>query len=231
MELRPDMRVLDLGCGRGASSVFLHREFGVQVWATDLWFDPGERAARARDAGVADAVFPIRADARALPFAPGFFDAVISIDSFLYYGTDDLYANYLAAFLRPGGALAIAGAGLTREIDGLPPEHLRDWWEPSMACLHSATWWRNHWRRSGVLDVDRADTMPDGWRRWLDWQHDVAPDNATEISALEQDRGEHLGYVRVIAHRNDTPTDPPIDRVEVAYESHPLLRGHPERHG
>src|SRR5215216_3506190 len=31
LELRPGMRVLDLGCGRAASSVFLHREFGVHV--------------------------------------------------------------------------------------------------------------------------------------------------------------------------------------------------------
>ena len=38
MDLRPDMRVLDLGCGRAASSIFLRREFGAQVWATDLWF-------------------------------------------------------------------------------------------------------------------------------------------------------------------------------------------------
>ncbi len=36
MDLRPDMRVLDLGCGRAASSIFLRREFGAQVWATDL---------------------------------------------------------------------------------------------------------------------------------------------------------------------------------------------------
>ena len=34
LDLRPGMRVLDLGCGRGASSIFLRREFGVQVWAT-----------------------------------------------------------------------------------------------------------------------------------------------------------------------------------------------------
>ena len=33
MDLRPGMRVLDLGCGRAMSSIFLHREFGVQVWA------------------------------------------------------------------------------------------------------------------------------------------------------------------------------------------------------
>jgi hypothetical protein len=26
-----------------------------------------------------------------------------------------------------------------------------------------------------------ADTMPDGWHRWLDWHRLVAPDNELEI--------------------------------------------------
>jgi len=52
LDLRPGMRVLDLGCGRAASSIFLHREFGVQVWATDLWFSASESLQRIRDAGV-----------------------------------------------------------------------------------------------------------------------------------------------------------------------------------
>ena len=73
---------------RAASSIFLHREFGVQVWAADLWFSPAENLERIRDAGAEAGVFPIRADARALPFATEFFDAVVSIDSFVYYGTD-----------------------------------------------------------------------------------------------------------------------------------------------
>src|SRR6186997_2708771 len=81
LDLRPGMRVLDLGCGRGASSIFLRREFGVQVWATDLWFGASERYQRIRDAGVEDGVFPIHAHARSLPFAPEFFDAIVSIDS------------------------------------------------------------------------------------------------------------------------------------------------------
>ena len=66
LDLQPGMRVLDLGCGRASSSIFLHREFGVQVWATDLWCDVSENAQRIRDAGVGDQVFPVRADARAL---------------------------------------------------------------------------------------------------------------------------------------------------------------------
>ncbi len=92
-ELKPcsGMRVLDLGCGLAMSSIFLRREFGVQVWATDLWFSASENLQRVRDAGVEDGVFPIHADARSLPFATEFFDAVVSIDSFVYYGTDDQY--------------------------------------------------------------------------------------------------------------------------------------------
>ena len=42
LDLRPDMRVLDLGCGRASSSILLRREFGVQVWATDLWASAAE---------------------------------------------------------------------------------------------------------------------------------------------------------------------------------------------
>src|SRR5215472_6674547 len=121
LDLQPGMRLLDLGCGRAASSIFLQREFGVQVWATDLWFSASENLRRIRDAGADDGVFPIHADARSLPFATEFFDAIVCIDCFPYFGTDDLYLNYLARFLRPGGPLGIAGAGLMQEIEGAPP--------------------------------------------------------------------------------------------------------------
>src|SRR6266849_3322019 len=112
LELRPGMRVLDLGCGRASSSIFLRREFGVQVWATDLWFSAAENMQRIRDAGALDGVFPLHADARSLPFAPDFFDAVVCVDSFVYFGMDDLCLNYLARFVKPGGSVGIAGAGM-----------------------------------------------------------------------------------------------------------------------
>jgi ubiquinone/menaquinone biosynthesis C-methylase UbiE len=225
LDLRPGMRVLDLGCGRAMSSVLLRREFGVQVWATDLWFSPSENLQRARDAHVDDGVFPIHADARSLPFAMEFFDAVVSIDSFVYYGTDDLYLNYLARFVKPDGLVGIAGAGLMREIEGQVPEHLRAWWEPSMWCLHSAVWWRRHWERTGILDVELADTMPEGWQVWLAWQRMASPENLTEIQALEADRGSYLGYVRVAGRRRpEAKLDEPIVSIPTRYEKKPLLR-------
>jgi SAM-dependent methyltransferase len=225
LPLHPGMRVLDLGCGRGASSIFLHREFGVQVWAVDLWFSASERLQRIRDAGAADGVFAIHADARALPFAAGFFDAIVSIDSFPYYGTDDMYLQSLVRFVKPGGPIAIAGAALTREIEGALPEHLREWWTPDMWALHSAAWWKRHWERSGVVAVEAADTMPDGWTLWLEWQREVAPGNAPEIHALEVDQGRYLGYCRVVGRRLEAAqVDEPVASVAVDYRAKPLLR-------
>jgi len=226
MDLKPGMRVLDLGCGRAASSIFLRRELGVAVWATDLWNSPAENAERIRDAGVADGVFPIHADARSLPFAVDFFDAIVCVDSYCYFGTDDLYLSYLARFVKPGGQFGIAGAGLMREIEGEVPEHLRSWWTSDLWCLHSAEWWRRHWDRTGIVDVELADTLSDGWRLWIDWHHVVAPDNAVEISALQADGGDYLGYVRMVGRRReDAILADPIASLPARYVKAPLLRG------
>jgi SAM-dependent methyltransferase len=224
MDLRPGMRVLDLGCGRALSSVFLHREFGVDVWATDLWFSAEENLQRIRDAGVDGAVVPIRADARSLPFAPASFDAIVSIDSYFYYGTDDLYLANLARFLKPGGQLGIAGVGLMREVEGAVPAHLRDWWTPDLWCLHSAPWWRRHWDRTGIVAVEIDDALEEGWRYWLEWIKAVAPDNVEEAAAVAADAGRCLGYVRCVGRRLDTPIGPPVDAVPTHYTRAPLLR-------
>jgi cyclopropane fatty-acyl-phospholipid synthase-like methyltransferase len=77
MPLTSGMRVLDLGCGKALSSIFLAKEYGVQVWAADLWIKPTDNYERIRQAEVEDQVFPIHADARSLPFAEGYFDAIL----------------------------------------------------------------------------------------------------------------------------------------------------------
>lgn len=230
LDLTSEMRVLDLGCGRAASSIFLHREFGVQVWATDLWSSASENALRIRDAGVDDGIFPIHADARSLPFGGEFFDVIVCIDSFPYFGTDDLYLNYLAHFVKPGGQVGIAGAGLVQDFDGPVPDHLRSYWTQDVWCLHSPHWWQRHWERTGLVGVETADTMEDGWRVWLEWQKTVSPDNALEIGTLEADHGRYLGYTRLVGRRlsrvnleeycwPDTLRSGPVDYVKV-----PLLR-------
>jgi cyclopropane fatty-acyl-phospholipid synthase-like methyltransferase len=225
MDLQPGVRVLDLGCGRALSSIFLRREFGVQVWAADLWFSASENLQRIRDADADDGVFPIHADARTLPFAAEFFDAIVCVGSFPYYGTDDLYLTYLARFVKPGGQVGIAGEGFMREIEGSVPEHLREWWTPDLRCVHTVDWWRRHWEQTEIMDIELADTMPDGWRHWLDWQRAVAPENEPEIKALEADQGACLGYHRLVGRRRDgVELVEPITSMPAQYVKKPLLR-------
>lgn len=223
MELKPGQRVLDLGCGRGLSSIFLHREFGVSVWAADLWFSATEKQQRIHDAGVAEHVFPLQVDARSLPFASAFFDAIVALDSYPYYGTDDLYLAYLARFLRVGGQLGIAGAGLMQEMPSPVAEPLRAWWTPDLWCLHSADWWHDHWNKTQIVRVERADTLSDGWQLWLDWLRIISPENTIEINAITADAGRYMGYVRVVGQRTALPLADPIHAIPMEYAAKPML--------
>jgi hypothetical protein len=94
-----------------------------------------------------------------------------------------------------------------------------------MGGLHSAGWWRRHWERTGILEIDLTDTLPDGWQFWRDWQRVVAPDNTVEIGALEADRGSYLGYVRLVGRRwPEARLDEPIVSIPSVYTKAPLLR-------
>jgi len=153
MDLKPGMRILDMGCGRAISSIFLAKEFGVQVWATDLWVSATDNWDRILEAGVEDSVFPIHAEAHALPFADGFFDAAFSVDAYHYFGTDDLYIDRYSRLVKPGGQIGIVVPGLTQEFAAVPDE-LAPYWVWDFCSFHSPDWWRLHWEKSGKVRVE-----------------------------------------------------------------------------
>jgi SAM-dependent methyltransferase len=213
LELKPGMRVLDLGCGKAVSSIFLAKEFGVQVWATDLWIAAGENWGRIREAGVEELVFPIHAEAHSLPFAENFFNALVSLDAYHYFGTDDIYlGRHFAPLVRPGGQIGIVVPGLARDFDD-PPAHLAEFWarEWEMWSFHSPEWWRRHWEKTRLVTVEVADLVPDGWRRWLEWDEaslelGFVPEAFAEelpawIEVMRADEGRNLGFARVVARR------------------------------
>ena len=84
---------------------------------------------------------------------------------------------------------------------------------------------RRHWERAGIMDVELADSLPNGWELWRDWHLAIAPDNVAEIQALEADRGRYLGYVRLVGRRPaDIKLEEPIVSVPKQYSKKPLLR-------
>ena len=77
--------VLDLGSGAGLTSALMAREYGLIVYAADLWSDPSDNMRFFEECGLVNRqVIPLKSDATALPFAHGFFDAVVCVDSYNY---------------------------------------------------------------------------------------------------------------------------------------------------
>jgi cyclopropane fatty-acyl-phospholipid synthase-like methyltransferase len=172
MKLLPNMKVLDMGCGKGLTSIFLAKEFGVTVFANDLWIDPTENLKRFEAAGVSDKVFPFHAEAHALPYANGFFDVAISVDSYHYYGTDDLYfPSTFSKLVRPGGQFGIVCPGLMQEYKNGYPETHESFWHEDMFSIHSAEWWRNLWEKTKIADITACYNIPDPKAIWYPWAY------------------------------------------------------------
>ena len=205
IQFEKGMRVLDLGAGHAKSSVFLAKEFGVQVWAADLWVEPSENLKTIRKFDLEGQVFPVSADARKLPFPRDYFDAIISIDAIQYFGTDMLYLPYLIQFLKPGGILGVASPGMTNEFSREIPAHLKPMWTSDYWCLRSEKWWRDHWNRTGLVDVESSETMEEGWKLWAEWAR-LGGSTEWYLNAINEDAGRHLGYIKMVARKNaDAP--------------------------
>lgn len=213
MDLRPGMRVLDLGCGRAMTSVFLAREYGVRVTAADLWVDPSKNWERLTEAGAADSVFPLRVDAHDLrQFPEDYFDAVVCVDAYDYFGTDHWFLPALLRIVRPGGQVGVVTAGVAQELDGRAPEHLAPWWTGEFNGWHTPQWWRRLWENFGKVDVERADLLPDGAANWLAWEElmlEYGPRRGPGDMAamLRADQGRTLGFARIVARKPEGATD------------------------
>lgn len=170
LALGPGDRVLDLGCGRGQSSIYLATRHQVQVVAVDLWIHSEDRRVPSIAAGVDELITHLQGDvARGLPIAPGSLDAIFCLQSFHCFGTRPWLLRYLASLLKPGGRLGIAQGCFREEVTVFPPLFREsDGWNVEYHNYHSVSWWRNHFESSGVLDVTLAREVTDGDIMWED---------------------------------------------------------------
>ncbi len=165
MPMKEGMRVLDLGAGHCSTSIFLAKRYKAKVIAADLKVDPSENWNRIKEAGVANYVTPIKMDAHDIPFTNGYFDAVFCMNSYLYFGTDDLYLSYLLEFLQRGGRICIASPCYASEITSETPS---EFLEEESVAYHSPGWWQHHFEKTGLVNLLHCKEHPKGRQLWLD---------------------------------------------------------------
>lgn len=195
LPLRPGMRVLDLGCGRGLTTVFLAQTFGVEVFAVDLWTSATENLVRFQQAGVSHLTVPLQFDALQLPFAEEFFDAVVSVDAYHYFGNNDVYfKDILKPVLKPGGIVAIAFPGMKYEVQEKLPEEMKPFWEPeALEMWHSINWWRPKFEPYlHAFQISEMDCFDQAWQDWL------SCDNSYTVEDRKMMKADHGRFMNLI---------------------------------
>lgn len=193
--------VCDLGSGQGLTSVFLAKEYGFTVYAADLWSDPDENRKFFDEMGLScEQIIPVKADATNLPFEKNFFDAVISTDSYNYFGRDEKYLDEkLLPFIKSGGYIYIAIPGMKKDChDNLPPELLLSWTPEQLDYMHDVEYWAkmvSKCRGAEVVDVREMESNDEVWADWL------AQDNEYAIGdrkSMEAGGGKYLNFISIV---------------------------------
>lgn len=185
--------VLDLGSGSGISSVMLAREYGLVTYAADLWSDPSENMRFFESQGLTNReVIPVKADATQLPFAHGFFDAVVCVDSYNYYGRDpEFLGNCLLPFVKDGGMIHLAISGMVRDCHDNPPACLlTTWTAEQLEYIHDMEYWRKMISQTPgveIVDMHEMACNDEAWADWIECDNDYARGDraAVEAGALE----------------------------------------------
>jgi cyclopropane fatty-acyl-phospholipid synthase-like methyltransferase len=176
LRLKPGDIVLDLGCGKGPTSILLAKHYGVKVIALDLWTSATFLDQKFTAHGYRDRIVPLNMDAtQPLPFAENYFDAMFCMNSFNFYGGNVDFLQHLLKHLKPGGQLCIGSETLTREFT--PEEFLNppyvyafrmpppldniDVFQGDFVKQHSPGWWRDLFENSGLLHVEHCEHLDD----------------------------------------------------------------------
>lgn len=202
LPMRAGLRILDLGCGMGISSILLAGKHGATVFAADLWIAPTDNFRRFEALGLSQLVIPLSVDAtKALPFAEGYFDMIVCVDAYQYFGADPAMLPRLMTFVKPGGHIAVAACGLKEGFpeDYVPPE-LESYWQPDMN-FHSLSWWRALWAGEPGVVPGHCREMDCLRRAWDDWLESPNPYAQRDIPMMRAEAGKYFALVQLIGRK------------------------------
>lgn len=172
-------RTLDLGCGFALTSLFIANETSAEnVYAFDLWVPAAENYTRIKANHLEDKIIPIHGDALEMPFAQEYFDAIISVDSYHYFGCKKgVLWEKILPFVKKEGYVMIAIPGLKEEPKGEIKELFTTWAEGEDAELfRTADWWETLLKEECGdrcdVTVKEAECFDVAWQEWFESGHE-----------------------------------------------------------
>ncbi|AUQ23949.1 SAM-dependent methyltransferase [Dickeya zeae] len=201
LPITPGMRILDLGCGKGISSILLAKKYDVTVFAADLWITPTENARRFASQGVDSHIIPLLLDVtKEIPFAQEYFDMIISVDAWQYFGSNDSMLAKMLPFVKPNGLIAVAVPGFIQNYsEGNLPEVVKPFWTPDW-YFYSCHWWRTLWEKEPGIEILQLREMDSCQQAWDDF---IPCTLAQEmmVPIMEAGAGAYFNMIQIVGRK------------------------------
>ena len=178
LTLTDDSSVLDLGCGKGLTSLAITKETGAAVYANDLWISAEDNAKRFREWGVGKQIIPVHEDANEFHFNKGQFGALFSIDAYHYFATKkSFFEEKILPFLSDNAVALIGVPGIKDEFTGRSEELLYDWLGDEAYMFQSPSAWREiigNNDRIEAIETWEMNCFDSAWNEWFATEHKYA---------------------------------------------------------
>jgi cyclopropane fatty-acyl-phospholipid synthase-like methyltransferase len=151
-----DGYILDVGCGKGATTKFLLRHFpasnvaGINISAKQV--ASSRQSAPECHFAVMDAV--------ALGMADETFDKIICVEAAFHFDTREQFLKEASRVLKPGGQIILSDIVFRRWV------HRRDRMVPVENCVLDIEDYKRVYHRTGFTDVEVIDCTAHTWRRF-----------------------------------------------------------------
>ncbi|MBP2836901.1 SAM-dependent methyltransferase [Dickeya parazeae] len=201
LPITPGMRILDLGCGKGISSILLAKKYDVTVFAADLWITPTENARRFASQGVDSHIIPLLLDVtKEIPFAQEYFDMIISVDAWQYFGNNDSMLAKMLPFVKPNGLIAVAVPGFIQDYsEGNLPEVVKPFWTPDW-YFYSCHWWRTLWEKEPGIEILQLREMDSCQQAWDDFMPCTLAQEMM-VPIMEAGAGAYFNMIQIVGRK------------------------------
>ena len=191
------IKILDLGCGKGLTSIYLAEKYkNAVIFAVDLWVEATDNYKFFKEQGYENRIIPLNTSAENLPFAYHYFDMIVSVDAYHYFGTDKLFfKEKIKPYLKDNGLIFIAVPGMKDDYKKVPQDLKGFISDEDFRFFKSIKYYENILKENiKEIKIEEMKCFNEAWDSWLATDNPYAV-NDTEL--LKADGGKYLNLIGI----------------------------------